>query len=276
MLTACKFSTPTTTDIVRIQQAFPEFKYAKEKKPHQQQNPAFFFFFFPSVTHPAHFQKPAESSATHYDDPAAAKQRNSSKSQGPTSPKKRSKLASSWSSRERKKKIISENTKQMENFQSKVNKMLLQLQQQLLENCESQVCKCLQQIKKLAKNAQNSPRAHTLSRSSSSHTLSYKAAAPIFLLLNLLVFYFTGTKIFYLSLTSLSSRPFSFVPSFFFFFTVSLSFCTELFFSHVFSLSLPLWRNPIGSVTSGFLFYFTLRYPFLSHFSPFTFLALFS
>ncbi len=62
---------------------------------------------------------------------------------------------------------------------------------------------------------------------------------------------------------------------FFFFFTVFLSFCTQLFFSHVFSLSLPLWRNPIGSVTSGVLFYFTFLYPFLSTSVPFTFHALF-
>jgi hypothetical protein len=72
-------------------------------------------------------------------------------------------------------------------------------------------------------------------------------------------------SVFYFSFTSFDSWPlFLWYPlsssfSQFFFLYVH-----SFFFSDVISLSLPLWRNPIGSVTSGFLFYFTLHYPFLS------------
>jgi hypothetical protein len=151
---------------------------------------------------------------------------NSSKSQGPTSPKKRSKLAYLWSSRERKKKI-SENTKEMENFQREVNKMLLQLQQQLLENCESQGCKCLQRIKKLAKNARNLSHTLSLSLSLLPRTLSRtkRRRLSFFYSTSLSFTLLVPQSFTYLLLLSIP-RPFSCVHSFFFFFTVSLSFCT--------------------------------------------------
>ncbi len=140
--------------------------------------------------------------------------------------------------------------------------MLLQLQQQLLENCESQVCKCLQRIKKLAKNCTELV-AHSLS--SSSHTLSYKAAAPIFLLLNLLVFYFTGFTIFYLSLTSFDSWPFFFCTLFL------LLFHSFSFFSVRSSFSLTSFRfrnlsgvTPLAPLLPDFSFTLHFVYPFLS------------
>ncbi len=73
-----------------------------------------------------------------------------------------------------------------------------------------------------------------------------------------------NVSVFYLSFISFDSQPLFFYTLFFFFFIVFLSFYTQLLFLDVISLSLPLQRNPIDSVTFGFLFYFTLRYPFLS------------
>jgi len=99
---------------------------------------------------------------------------------------------------------------------------------------------------KARKKLHRTRRTHSLS--SSSHTLSYKAAAPIFLLLNLLVFYFTGTTIFYLSLPSFDSWPFFFCTLFlllfhsFSFFSVRSSFSLTSFRFHYLSGVTPLAR----------------------------------
>ncbi len=139
--------------------------------------------------------------------------------------------------RRKEEKKSQQNTKQMENFQREVNKMLLQLQQQLLENCESQACKCLQRIK-IHRNRRTRSGSvslslffsSTLSRTKRLHLSFFYSTSLSFTLL-------VPQSFTYLLLLSVP-RPFSFVPSFFLlllFHSFSFFLYAALFLSRLFA-----------------------------------------